>query len=219
MRSIEMLPLAQRHETGMVLLVRTTPAPEALVGEVRRAVLSLEPNLPVSEIQPLSVLLKSSLFPARMGARLLSAFAILALGLAAVDRYRIEVPLEAARRVIAGARAEDDLLAIGRPVDTDPPGHAVEPRPDMPIAGCERTRRAALGGHDEEMREARLRITDAVLAIVQSVDDRRRWTFKTPQSDAQMASIVIDHMKKSRLRTVSFIGFSDAMGKAGSRSW
>ncbi len=49
--------------------------------------------------------------------------------------------------------------------------------------------------------------------IVEPVDDRRRWAFKTPQSDAQMASIVIDHMKKSRLHTVSFIGFSDAYGE------
>ena len=33
--------------------------------------------------------------------------------------------------------------------------------------------------------------------IVEPVDARRHWVFKTPQSDAQMASIVLDHMKNA----------------------
>ncbi len=49
--------------------------------------------------------------------------------------------------------------------------------------------------------------------IVEPVDAKRHWVFKTPQSDAQMASIVLDHMKKRNLKSVAFIGFSDAYGE------
>jgi branched-chain amino acid transport system substrate-binding protein len=37
--------------------------------------------------------------------------------------------------------------------------------------------------------------------------------FKTPQSDAQMASIVLDHMKRKNVKSVGLIGFSDAYGE------
>lgn len=49
--------------------------------------------------------------------------------------------------------------------------------------------------------------------IVDPVDAKRHWVFKTPQSDAQMASIVIEHMKKLKLKSVAFIGFNDAYGE------
>ena len=49
--------------------------------------------------------------------------------------------------------------------------------------------------------------------IVDPVDAKRRWVFKTPQSDAQMASIVLDHMKRKNVRSVGLIGFSDAYGE------
>ncbi|GGC87249.1 ABC transporter substrate-binding protein [Chelatococcus reniformis] len=49
--------------------------------------------------------------------------------------------------------------------------------------------------------------------IVSPVDAKRHWTFKTPQSDAQMARIVIDHMQRQGLKSVAFIGFSDAYGE------
>jgi branched-chain amino acid transport system substrate-binding protein len=49
--------------------------------------------------------------------------------------------------------------------------------------------------------------------IVEPVDAKRRWAFKTPQSDAQMASIVLDHMKKRNLKSLAFIGFADAYGE------
>ncbi|WP_239025289.1 ABC transporter substrate-binding protein [Rhodoligotrophos defluvii] len=49
--------------------------------------------------------------------------------------------------------------------------------------------------------------------IVEPVDEKRRWVFKTPQSDAQMASVVLEHMGKSGIKTLAFIGFSDAYGE------
>jgi putative ABC transport system permease protein len=81
-------PLAQQHETGVTLLVRTD-APEALVDDVRRALLSLEPHLPVSDIEPFTALVESALFPARMAARLLTACAVVALVLAAFGLYGV----------------------------------------------------------------------------------------------------------------------------------
>ncbi|MBI1875927.1 MAG: FtsX-like permease family protein, partial [Acidobacteria bacterium] len=74
-------------ETGMTLLVRTKREPSAILGELRHALLALEPDLPLFGIQPLSALLASSLFPARMAARLLTCFAALAVLLAAVGLY------------------------------------------------------------------------------------------------------------------------------------
>ena len=81
-------PLAQQHETGMTLLLRGAN-PDRFVSAVREFLLDMEPHLPVSQVRPLEALLESSLFPARMGARLLSASAILAAVLAAVGLYGI----------------------------------------------------------------------------------------------------------------------------------
>ncbi|CAM4345717.1 ABC transporter substrate-binding protein [Bordetella muralis] len=48
--------------------------------------------------------------------------------------------------------------------------------------------------------------------IVEPVDDKRRWVFKTPQNDALMASALADALVKSKVKTLGFIGFADAYG-------
>ncbi len=48
--------------------------------------------------------------------------------------------------------------------------------------------------------------------IVEPVDDKRRWVFKTPQNDALMAGALADAMAKSKVKTLGFIGFADAYG-------
>ena len=83
------LPLAQNHETGMTLYVRTSGDPANLVASVRRSLQSLEPNLPVTSISPVMATLSASLYPARMGAVLLMIFGGLALLLAAVGVYGV----------------------------------------------------------------------------------------------------------------------------------
>jgi len=50
--------------------------------------------------------------------------------------------------------------------------------------------------------------------IIQPVDAKRRWVFKTPQSDAQMAVAIATHMSKNNIKTVGFIGFADAYGES-----
>jgi branched-chain amino acid transport system substrate-binding protein len=48
--------------------------------------------------------------------------------------------------------------------------------------------------------------------IVSPVDERRRWVFKTSQNDDMMTAAIGDHMVQRGVKTVAFIGFSDAYG-------
>ena len=50
-------------------------------------------------------------------------------------------------------------------------------------------------------------------AIVDPVDAKRRWIFKTPQNDAQMSTAISEHMSNNKVKTVAYIGFSDAYGE------
>ena len=56
-------------------------------------------------------------------------------------------------------------------------------------------------------------------AIVEPVDARRRWVFKTPQNDAQMSAAITAHMADAGVKTVGFIGFSDAYGEGWFREF
>lgn len=48
--------------------------------------------------------------------------------------------------------------------------------------------------------------------IVEPMDEKRKWVFKTPQNDAQMSTAIIEHMTSNNIKTVAFIGFADAYG-------
>jgi branched-chain amino acid transport system substrate-binding protein len=49
--------------------------------------------------------------------------------------------------------------------------------------------------------------------IIEPMDAKRAWVFKTPQNDAQMATAITQHMSDHGVKTVAFIGFSDAYGE------
>lgn len=49
--------------------------------------------------------------------------------------------------------------------------------------------------------------------IVDPVDAKRRWVFKTPQNDIQMSTAIVEHMTSNGIKTVAFIGFADAYGE------
>ncbi|MGZ8274000.1 MAG: ABC transporter substrate-binding protein [Burkholderiaceae bacterium] len=49
--------------------------------------------------------------------------------------------------------------------------------------------------------------------IVEPVDAKRRWVFKTPQNDQQMAFVIVSHMLAQGVKSVGFIGFADAYGE------
>lgn len=49
--------------------------------------------------------------------------------------------------------------------------------------------------------------------IVEPVDAKKRWVFKTPQNDIMMSLAIVTHMANNGVKTVGFIGFSDAYGE------
>ncbi len=54
--------------------------------------------------------------------------------------------------------------------------------------------------------------TAASGAIIAPMDAGRHWVFKTPQNDGLMADAIAQNMVKSGIKSVAFIGFSDAYG-------
>ncbi|CAM5788768.1 MAG: ABC transporter substrate-binding protein [Burkholderiales bacterium] len=53
----------------------------------------------------------------------------------------------------------------------------------------------------------------ASAAIIEPQDAKKRWVFKTPQNDIMMALAIAGHMADHGVKTVGFIGFSDAYGE------
>ena len=49
--------------------------------------------------------------------------------------------------------------------------------------------------------------------IVEPVDAKRKWVFKTPQNDIMMSLAIAGHMASAGVKTVGFIGFADAYGE------
>ena len=49
--------------------------------------------------------------------------------------------------------------------------------------------------------------------IVEPVDAKKRWVFKTPQNDIMMSLAIAEHMAANGVKTVGFVGFSDAYGE------
>ena len=54
----------------------------------------------------------------------------------------------------------------------------------------------------------------AAATIVEPMDAKRAWVFKTPQNDILMATAIAQHMSNRNVKTVAFIGFSDAYGES-----
>ena len=52
----------------------------------------------------------------------------------------------------------------------------------------------------------------ASAAIIEPMDAKRQWAFKTPQNDSLMADAIAGYMEKQGVKTVGFIGFTDAYG-------
>jgi branched-chain amino acid transport system substrate-binding protein len=50
--------------------------------------------------------------------------------------------------------------------------------------------------------------------IVEPQDSKRRWVFKVAQNDGHMATAITEHMSNSGVKTVAYIGFSDAYGES-----
>jgi branched-chain amino acid transport system substrate-binding protein len=49
-------------------------------------------------------------------------------------------------------------------------------------------------------------------AVVEPIDAKKRWVFKTTQNDDLIAAALLKHMVKNNVKSVAFIGFSDPYG-------
>ena len=114
------LPFAQMRMNGMTLLVRTTSDPHNLAQSVRSAVLAIDKNQPVYEMQTLAQRVDEKVAVSRSLTLLFTAFALLGLILGAVGIYGIvsysvtQRTHEIGIRMALGARASNVLSLIMR---------------------------------------------------------------------------------------------------------
>ncbi len=83
------LPMARTEVSTLRLFVRTGGDPAAFVADIRNAVGSLDPNLPVYDARTLNEHMQVAVFAQRMAANLLGAMGVLALLLAAIGLYGV----------------------------------------------------------------------------------------------------------------------------------
>ena len=53
----------------------------------------------------------------------------------------------------------------------------------------------------------------ATAAVIEPMDDKRRWVFKIVPNDRIMVNATTDYMKEQGVKTLGFIGFNDAYGE------
>jgi predicted permease len=114
------LPLFSSYRPDTVLHVRTAGDPAALAGSVRQAVKSLDAQLPLFELKPMSAHLRLGVFVQRLAGIMLSLFSALALVLAVVGLFGVVNYLVGQRwhelgvRVALGARPRDVVALVLR---------------------------------------------------------------------------------------------------------
>jgi putative ABC transport system permease protein len=83
------LPLAQESTGSLFLAARTTGEPSALVPALRQAMASVDPDVPLAQVQTLEAMIASSIAQPRFSMLMLGIFATVALLLAAIGIYGV----------------------------------------------------------------------------------------------------------------------------------
>ena len=111
-------PVGQSPSANMLLLVRTSVEPRSLTESVARAVRTVDPDLPVASVRTMNEIAAETAWRLRFVMSLLSAFALMAVGLAALGVYGVlnynvtQRMREMAIRMSLGARPVDVFRII-----------------------------------------------------------------------------------------------------------
>ena len=52
------------------------------------------------------------------------------------------------------------------------------------------------------------------IRIIEPMDAKKAWSFKTPQTDVMMAGAILEHAVATGAKTLGYVGFNDALGEA-----
>ena len=121
------LPYSQFAARGVWIVLATTGDPAAVVPSLRQAVRTVDPNLPLAQIAPMSRLADRSVAQPRFVASVLSGFSMLAAVLALVGVYGllsfsvsrrvreigVRMALGAGRRAVVGLVLRQSLVTVG----------------------------------------------------------------------------------------------------------